>query len=152
MGPQAGSGPESLTTEDNCQAPSIHCLLQYWGELRASVWCLVSLFVCLFVCLFGGFWLCTAELFSSSGNVILSHRDIQPAEGERWGEGRDTRMVSQVWWHLALILCSRGRGGHMSEVQAYIVRPYISKNQKKSQTIWWDLEEYLEIATDLSHG
>ena len=36
--------------------------------------------------------------------------------------------------------------------QAYIVRPYISKNQKKSQTIWWDLEEYLEIATDLSHG
>ncbi len=40
----------------------------------------------------------------------------------------------------------------MSEVQAYIVNVYISKNQKKSQTIWWDLEEYLEIATDLSHG
>lgn len=48
--PQAGSGPESLTTEDRCQASCIHCLLEYWVELRASVWCLVW-FVCLFVCL-----------------------------------------------------------------------------------------------------
>lgn len=85
MGPQARSGPESLTTEDNCQAPSIHCLLQYWGELRASVWCFVCLSVCLFVFVSGSAQQsCLAPLVTSS----LSHRDIQPAEGEMGqGEG-----------------------------------------------------------------
>lgn len=43
MEPPARSGPESLITEDNCQAPNTHCPLWCRVELRASV--------CLFVCL-----------------------------------------------------------------------------------------------------
>lgn len=46
MEPWARGGPKLLTTEDNCQAPSTHCLLRCWVELRASVWFFV-LFVCL---------------------------------------------------------------------------------------------------------
>lgn len=46
MEPRARGGPESLTTEDSCQAPSTHCLLRCWADLRASfVFCLFVVYV-----------------------------------------------------------------------------------------------------------